>query len=97
MDPVEGRLYLSRRLGEVRQIAVEAREVEEEIVLALSVATPNLPMNALRWAEWVENRRKRLEHIDVELFVLAFEAPPPVWLVWREPVAPPWWRGLWPW
>lgn len=85
--------YLTRRLAEARAIEADAAAKVAELEACLHGAPP---IDDLRFAEWVERRRMELEHIDVELFVLAFTPAPPVWLVmWAEPV--PWWRVVWRW
>lgn len=96
-DPIEQRLYLSRRLGEARVIRDDAGAIVVALERALS--NPGLwrPMNDLRFAEWVAQCRKQLEHIHIELLLFAFEPSPPVWLVIEAPRGLPWWRGLWPW
>lgn len=103
-DPAE---YLLRRRAEVRAIERRAAGIDAELTAALADPGAGGEINALHLAEWTEERRARLDawvartglqldHVEVELFVLAFAPSPPVWLVvWVEPV--PWWRWLWPW
>jgi hypothetical protein len=85
VDPIEARLYLARRLHEVRGIRRRARGIERELTEALSDAGAGLPMNPLRLEAWIEGRQRQIEHVEVELLV--FACRPRV----------PWWRRLWPW
>jgi hypothetical protein len=88
--------YLLRRRTEVRSIRDRATAIDAELTAALSDPGAAGEVNDLRFGEWVEARRRQLEHIEVELFVLAYEAPPPVWLI-VEPVRVRWWWPLpWP-
>lgn len=107
-DPIEERLYLSRRRHEVRALRMRAQTIEDELTAALSDPGATIPMSPLRSSQWsaarrekldtwLFDRRDQLDHIDVELFVYAFTPPPPVWFVVWPPPLFPWWRGLWPW
>lgn len=98
--------YLHRRFLEVVDIRDRADRVAAELAdcLAEPTSTGGIPpMRLARWTEarraklarWAEERDTQLEHVEVELFVLAFAAPPPVWLViW---CAPPSWWSYTPW
>ena len=98
--------YLTKRMLEVREVRRHADAIDAELsaVLVGSPAYGQIPM--MRFAAWTEARRARLDawleergtqldHVDVELFVLAYAPPPPVWLVvWPLPVP---WRLFTPW
>lgn len=96
IDDIARAVYIAHRL-EVRAIRDRATAIDEELTAALADPGASTPMNPLRLAEWIEGRRRQLDHVDVELFVMAFEPAPPVWLVVWEPRVLPWWRGLWWW
>jgi hypothetical protein len=93
--------YLHRRFLEVTDIRDRAGLVASELADCLAEPTTTggiPPMRLARWTEvrraklaaWIDERDTQIGHVEVELFVLAFAAPPPVWLViWCE--APPWW------
>lgn len=94
--------YLYPRLLEVTDIRDRAALIAAELADCLAEPTSTggiAPMRLARWTEarraklakWAEDRDLQLEHVEVELFVLAFRAPPPVWLViWCDP--PRWWH-----
>jgi hypothetical protein len=68
--------YLLRRRTEVRAIRDRAEAIDRELTDALRDPGAAGEMDPIRLDEWIEGRRRQLEHIDVELFVLAF-APKP--------------------
>lgn len=95
------REYLHRRYREVADIRDRAVLVATELADCLAEPTTTGGIPPIRLAQWTEARRARLatwieergvqlEHVEIELFVMAFTAPPPVWLViWCHPT--PWW------
>ncbi len=80
VDDNEIRLYLIRRLRDVRVLREEAEDVEAEIARVL-YGTGTL--DPVRLDAWIDKRRTILAHVDAELMVLA-AAPigSPRWVRW---------------
>lgn len=80
IDDVELRVYLRRRLVEVRRIRAEAEDVEREVSDVLSGSGT---LDPVRLDKWIDKRRTELAHVDVELMVLAAASiGTPSWQRW---------------
>jgi len=113
-DLIAERDYLRRRFVEAVDVRDRATRIVDELAACLADpgAYGQIPRHRFaRWSEhrrgllsaWLEERGEQLDHLEVELFVLAFAPVPPVLLVaWEAPRRPAtpwatvaaWWRSL---
>ena len=81
-DDAPIREYLVRRLHEARTIHADSAVVVSELEDVLAHGDPGT-LEPLRLDAWVDQRRTALEHIGIELYVLAgAQLGTPWWARW---------------
>jgi len=113
-DLIAERDYLRRRFVEAVDVRDRAIRIVDELAACLADpgAYGQIPRHRFaRWSEhrrsllsaWLEEREEQIDHLEVELFVLAYAPVPPVVLVvsevparWPTPWATvaAWWRSF---